>query len=89
MQDINQNLQSDFADQMETIRKTDEFNQVMNMDVQKETNKSQEFRDKQSLEREKLQAQKDMKNTELQIARENKNKYDVKPKSDQSSKKKK
>ena len=89
MQDINQNLQSDFTDQMETIRKTDEFNQVMSMDVQKEANKSQEFREKQSLEREKLQAQKDMKQTELQIARENKNKYDAKPKSESSNKKKK
>ena len=89
MQDINQNLQSDFADQMETIRKSDEFSQIMSMDVQKETTKSQEFRDKQTLEREKLQAQKDMKNTELQIARENKNKYDVKPKAEESKKKKK
>lgn len=89
MQDINQNMQSDYADQMETIRKSDEFQQAMNFDAQKETNKSQEFRDKQSLEREKLQAQKDMKQTELQIARENKNKYDSKkPEKKPASKKK-
>ena len=49
----------------------------------------QEFRDKQSLEREKLQAQKDMKDKELQIARENKNKYDVKPSEKKSTNKKK
>jgi hypothetical protein len=88
MEDINANQQSDFADQMETIRKSEEFQQAMNFDMQKETSKDQQFRDKQSLEREKLQAQMNIKQTELEIARENKNKYDVKPKSESSKKKK-
>ena len=79
MADINQNMQSDYADQMETIRKSDEFRQTMNLDTQKENTRGQEFRDKQTLEREKLKAQIQMKQTELDIARENKNKYDVKP----------
>lgn len=89
MADINQNLQSDYSDQMETIRKSEEFNQVMNFDMQKSATESQNFRDKQNLEREKLQAQKDMKETELQIARENKNKYDKKSEKDSSKGKKK
>jgi hypothetical protein len=89
MADINQNLQSDFVDQMKQIRESDEFQQTMNLDVEKETAKSQQFRDKQALEREKLQAQINMKKTELDIARENKNKYDVKPKEKKSDKKKK
>ena len=89
MQDINQNQQSDYVDQMESIRKSEEFNQVMNFDIQKNATENQNFRDKQSLEREKLQAQKDMKQTELQIAKENKNKYDVVSKKKSEEKKKK
>jgi len=87
--DINQNLESDYAEQMKQIRESEEFQQTMNLDTQKETAKSQQFRDKQSLEREKLQAQMNIKQTELEIARENKNKYDVKPPEKKSDKKKK
>jgi hypothetical protein len=89
MQDVNQNMQSDYVDQMESIRKSEEFNQVMNFDIQKNATENQNFRDKQSLEREKLQAQKEMKQTELQIAKENKNKYDVVSKKKSEEKKKK
>lgn len=79
MQDINQNLQSDYADQMDVIRKSNEFQQTMGLKQQVQSNKEMNAREKISLEREKIQAQKDMKNTELQIAKTNKNKYDVKP----------
>jgi hypothetical protein len=75
MQDINQNMQSDYVDAMKQLRETEEFQQTMSLDTQKETAKGQQFRDKQSLEREKLQAQMNIKQTELEIARENKNKY--------------
>ncbi len=78
--DINQNQQSDFVDAMSQIQKSDEFNQTMNMDREKEMNKTQQFRDKQALEREKLNTQKDIAEKQLQIAKENKNKYDVKSK---------
>jgi len=88
MMDIDKNQQSDYLDAMKEIRQTDEFGQVMNLDRQKETSKTQQFRDKQTLEREKLQAQREMKNVELQIARENKNKYDVKKPEKKSTKKK-
>jgi len=77
-QDINQNLQSDYVDAMQNIRESDEFQQAMNLDIQKENTKGQQFRESQALEREKLNAQVRMKQTELEIARENKNKYDVK-----------
>jgi hypothetical protein len=77
MQDINQNMQSDFRDTMDDIRKRDEFQQVMNFDQSKETMKQQQHREKMDLEREKLQAQKDMKQMDVDIARTNKNKYDA------------
>ena len=76
MQDINQNLQSDYADQMDIIRKSDEFQQTMGLKQQVQSNKEMNTREKLAIEREKIQAQRDMKNTELQIAKENKNKYD-------------
>lgn len=77
MQDINQNMQSDFRDTMDDIRKRDEFQQVMNFDQSKETMKQQQHREKMDLEREKLQVQKDMKQMDVDIARTNKNKYDA------------
>jgi hypothetical protein len=76
MQDINQNLQSDYADQMDIIRKSDEFQQTMGLKQQVQSDKEMNTREKLAIEREKIQAQRDMKNTELQIAKENKNKYD-------------
>ncbi len=89
MADINQNLQSDYADAMKNIKESEEFKEAMNFDMQKEANKNQTDRDKNTLEREKLQAQMNMKQTELEIARENKNKYDIKPNQKSSEKKKK
>jgi hypothetical protein len=89
MQDINQNQQSDYADQMESIRKSEEFQQAMSFDRDKESSRDQQFREKQLLEREKLTSQERMKQTELEIARENKNKYDTKSEKDNSKGKKK
>ena len=77
MQDINQNLQSDYVDQMDVIRKSDEFQQTMGLKNQVQSNKEMNSREKLAIEREKIQAQRDMKATELQIAKENKNRFDV------------
>ena len=88
MQDINQNMQSDFQDAMDKIKQTDEFNQVMNFDNQKEMAKQSQFREKMNLEREKIQTQRNLKDVDLQIARENKNKFDAKAKEKDKGKKK-
>jgi hypothetical protein len=74
---------------MERIRKSDEFQQSMDFENTKETMRNQQFNDKQTLEREKLNTQMQMKQTELEIARENKNKFDVKPAPKKTEKKKK
>ena len=78
LQDIDQNMQSDFMDFMKEIKGTQEYQDKMTMDKEKEVNKSQQHSEKMQLEREKIQAQKDMKETDLEIAKENKNKYDTK-----------
>lgn len=76
MQDINQNLQSDYMDALDKIQKSDQFQENMNLQNNKETNRMTNDREKNQIEREKLQAQLQMKQMDLNIARENKNKYD-------------
>jgi hypothetical protein len=91
MQDLNANAQSDYLDALGQIQSTQEFQETMNFEQQKEGSKTQLNADKQQLAREKLQAQMAMKNTDLTIARENKNQFDVKAaakKKEQSKKKK-
>jgi len=78
MQDMNQNQESDFVDQMNTLRKTDEFQQTMGLKQTIQTSKEQTSREKLNIEREKIQAQRDMKQTDLTIAKENKNRFDNK-----------
>ena len=78
--DIDQNNQSDFIDQMDTIRNTQEYQEQTGLQREKESNRNLQAAEKNQIEREKIQAQKEIANTQLQIARENKNKYDYKSK---------
>jgi hypothetical protein len=78
MQDINKNEQSDYQDAMNNIRKQDEYQQTMNFKREQEVSKTNQTMDKHSIEREKLQAQQTIADKQLQIAQENKNKYDIK-----------
>jgi hypothetical protein len=76
--DINQNQQSDFADQMGEIRKSEEYQAQINLQTQKDGNRMTIDRDKNNIEREKLQVQKEIADKQLEIARTNKNKFDQK-----------
>ena len=78
MQDINQNMQSDFQDSLEDIRKRAEYRETMNFKRQDAATKNAMQTQKLEIEREKLSTQRDIANKNLEIARENKNKYDVK-----------
>jgi hypothetical protein len=80
MQDINQNMQSDYMDALGQIQKSNEFQETMNLQQNKESNRMVNDREKAQVEREKLQAQLQMKQMDMDIARENKNKFDVKSK---------
>jgi hypothetical protein len=84
MVDINKNEQSDYLDAMANIQKQQDYQQTMNFKREQEVNKNAQVSEKHNIEREKLQAQQQIADKQLQIARENKNKYDVK----QSDKKK-
>ena len=87
MQDINVNQQSDYMDALGMIQQSDEFKQTMQLNQQKEINKGIINDKKHMLAEEKLQAQIAMKQMDVDIARENKNRFDVKAK-DNSKKKK-
>jgi hypothetical protein len=80
MQDINQNMQSDYMDALDRIQKTEQFQESMNLQNNKETNRMQNDRDKAQIEREKLQAQLQMKQMDLNIARENQTKSELEAK---------
>ena len=89
MADINENQQSDYIDALDRIQETENYQQTMNLNREKETNKMMQSREKLNLERQKLETQKELSMNQLRIAQENKNKYDVTKKNDQKDKKKK
>jgi len=78
MVDLNQNMQSDFLDAMRDIKKEDQYTSQMDLERQKEANRNSLAGQKNDIERQKLQVQQDIADKQLQIARENKNKYDNK-----------
>ena len=78
MVDLNKNQQSDYKDEMDNIRKTEQYQQQTQMQREKLTNDMTKHNQKMSIEEQRIQAQRDIANKQLQIAKENKNKYDVK-----------
>lgn len=78
MKDIDQNQQSDFKDEMDNIRKTEQYQQQTQIQREKQGNDMMKHNQKMSIEEQKIQAQRDIADKQLQIAKENKNKYDVK-----------
>jgi len=84
MSDVNENKVSDYQDAMKDIRETTQYREQANLKRTEMTQKGVLEQSRLSVEREKISADKQIANTKLEIARENKNKYDV-----QSSDKKK
>ena len=77
MADIDKNMQSDYQDAMEDIRKTEQYQEQTDLQREKEVNRMNNESSRNQIEREKIQAQKEIADKQLQIARENKNKYDT------------
>ena len=86
MQDMNANKESDFVDAMREIKSTDEFQQTMNFEQGKERTKQSLNADKNNISREKMQTQLAMKQMDVNIAKENKNQFDLKKKAQENSK---
>jgi len=80
MVDINQNQESDFREAMKDIRDTEQYQDQAGLQREKESNRMVIENQKTQLERERLQTDKEIAEKQLQIAQENKNKYDLKSK---------
>ncbi|NBP00922.1 MAG: hypothetical protein EBU90_12455 [Proteobacteria bacterium] len=89
MMDINENKQSDYLDAMDRIQESENYQQTMSLNQEKETNKMMQSREKIAVDREKINAQKEIAQTQLKIAQENKNRFDLPKKTEEKDKKKK
>jgi hypothetical protein len=76
MVDINQNQISDYQDALKDIRQTEQYQMQNQLQRDKEATRTMLDRDKNAIEREKLQVQREIADKQLQVARVNKNKYD-------------
>ena len=76
--DINQNQQSDYLDAMAKIQNQQQYQDQMNLKREKHMTDKIQNDQKLDIERQRLQTQKEIANKQLEIARENKNKYDSK-----------
>jgi len=86
MVDIDKNQQSDYKDEMDNIRKTEQYQQQTQIQRERNANDMLKHSQKLNIEEQRIQAQMSIADKQLEIAKENKNKYDVKP---SDSKKKK
>ena len=86
MVDINKNEQSDYKDEMDNIRKTEQYQQQTQVQREKQANDMVKHSQKMNIEEQRIQAQMSIANKQLEIAKENKNKYDVKSTKDKKKK---
>ena len=78
MQDVNKNQESDFQDVLKDVKQSEQYQDTMNFNREKESNKKDLHQQKLDLEKEKMVMESRNKQVELAIAQENKNKYDQK-----------
>jgi hypothetical protein len=76
--DVDQNEMSDYRDAMKDIKETQQYQEQTGLQREKEVNRMSIENQKGQLEREKIQAQKEIADKQLQVAQENKNRFDVK-----------
>tara|TARA_R110002153_G_scaffold116125_2_gene259737 strand:+ start:1264 stop:4047 length:2784 start_codon:yes stop_codon:yes gene_type:complete len=76
MQDLNQNMQSDFVDNLEKLKKTEQYQETINIQQEKVNINKENQVEKNNLKREEMSLQRELKNKDLEIARTNKNQYD-------------
>jgi hypothetical protein len=74
--DLNANAQNDYADYMDGLRKETQYQDQMNLKREQELNRNNTTQQKLQIDREKIQADREKADKMLQIARENKNRYD-------------
>jgi len=78
--DINQNQISDYQDAMKQMKEDARYREDINFKKEQAAVKNSMSKSKLDIDREKLATERDIANKQLEIARTNKNKYDVKEK---------
>ena len=76
--DVNKNEINDYQDALKNIQETTQYREQMNMKREEIVSKSSTENQKLQVERERIAAQTQISNNQLNIAIQNKNKYDVK-----------
>jgi hypothetical protein len=76
--DVDQNMQSDFKDNMDRLQKTEQYQETMNFNREKENVKKDIASRKLDIEQQKANNMITSKQMELEVARTNKNKFDKK-----------
>ena len=89
MQDMNENKQSDFIDNMDKLKKTEQYQETVDIQKQKVNASGNQHNDKMNLKREEMNLKRELKNQDMKIAKENKNQYDAPSKTPKDDKKKK
>ena len=84
MQDINENMLSDYQDAMKDLKETTQYQEQMNFKREQAAMTNSMTGKKLDVEKDKLATQRQVAQTQLEIARENKNKYDSKSKNDKN-----
>lgn len=85
-QDIDKNMMSDYRDAMKDIKESTQYQEQINFKREQSAINNSMVQKKLDVERDRLATQRDVANTQLEIARENKNKYDIKAKSNSKEK---
>ena len=76
--DVDQNQMSDYRDAMKDIKETEQYQEQSGLQREKESNRMIIENQKTQLERQRMQNEREIADKQLQIAQENKNKYDFK-----------
>lgn len=77
MQDIDQNMQSDFQDVLDKLHSTEEYRESMNLKQTQEDNKMSIANRKLDIEERKVDAQEKASDNQLKVARENQTKAEI------------
>lgn len=86
MQDFNQNQQSDFLDNMEKLKQTEQYQQTIDVQRSKVTQNQLQHTDKLRDKQEERNLKRELKQMDMAIAKENKNQYDIKASQKKSKK---
>jgi len=88
MQDINNNQQSDFIDNMTKLKQTEQYQETIDIQREKSNASQRQHSDKVNIKREELAQKREAKQIDLAIAKENKNRYDYPKKKPDNNKSK-